>query len=125
MAPKSKKTADNDATWKAFAFSAAIFPGLGQLAQGKRKLGGTIILLMCVLLYVFVGEAFSEIHAAAQRIIESGSSDYFRLHQESQQIIQNLNTPRFLFSFYGAIALWVFSFIEVFRKPPGAPEEEL
>lgn len=100
---------------KAVILSAAVFPGLGQLSQGKKPLGIFIMVACGLCLFIVLGEAMGEINAAAQRMAQSGSLDIFRAQEESHAIIMNLKTPKFLTALYALIGLWVYSIIEIFE----------
>lgn len=100
---------------KAFILSGLLFPGLGQLTQGKKLLGFMIIAGTFICLLVVFSTAMGEINAAAERIINEGSMDAFRIQQEAHQVLTELKTPGFLFALYSLIALWFFSMVEIFR----------
>ncbi len=102
---------------KPFLLSFVLFPGLGQLVQGKKFLGLSIMLIISICIYMVFGEAFSQIHEAAQRMAAEGSVDAFRAQQEAHHIVANLNTPKFLTALYTLLLVWIFSAVEVFRTP--------
>lgn len=100
---------------KPLILSAFVFPGLGQLSQGKKTLGFIIIAACVICLYIVLGEATNEMNAAAQRILNSGSIDPFRIQEEAHDILLHLKTFKFLAALYSLIALWVFSMINIFK----------
>jgi len=100
---------------KAFILSGLVFPGLGQLSQGKKKLGLFIMALCAVCVFIVIGEAMSEINAASERMLQSGSVDVLRAQEEAHDIINNLKTFKFLGALYALIGIWLFSIIEVIR----------
>ena len=91
-----------------------LFPGLGQLLQGRKALGAIVISLSVICLITFFGQITEEVNEAAQRIAQGGSTDILRIQAESHEIVANLKTPIFLISFYGLVTLWAFSVLEIF-----------
>jgi len=101
---------------KAMLLSGAVLPGLGQLYQKKKILGGVIIFLTISSLYVLLSAATEEINKAADRIIRSGNTDMMKIFEESHQVTANLEQSGFYLAFYLLIACWIFATFEVFRK---------
>jgi hypothetical protein len=100
---------------KALLLSALVFPGLGQFSQSKKILGLSIMALCAVCVFIVLGEAMTEINAASERMLQSGSVDILRAQEEAREILNNLKTVKFLGALYTLVGLWLFSIIEVFR----------
>jgi len=96
--------------------SAFIFPGLGQLAQGKKRLGLIIMMITLVCVYIVFSQVYSQMDAMMTQMEQTGMVDFMVIQEESERISQELNNPSFIISSYGLFALWIFSIIEVFRK---------
>lgn len=115
MSTPSEANKPSSGRIKAFILSAVIFPGLGQISQKRYLMGGLLMSISVLCLYIVVGEMLAEINLASERIIASGSMDMSRVHAEARAIVLNLDTPLFLTSAYALIATWLFAALEVFK----------
>jgi|GEM_PF-3781561 len=102
---------------KALILSGAVFPGLGQLTQGKKVIGTLIIAISVVLLFLLLKHISQEIITTSQALAASGKTQISDAMQASQTIVRNLSQSSFFFVFYGLVGIWLFSMLEVLRTP--------
>ena len=96
--------------------SAFIFPGLGQFAQGKKRLGIALMILTLICVYVVFSQVYSQMNAMMAQMEQTGMVDFMVIQEESERISRELNNPVFIISSYGLMGLWLFSIVEIFRK---------
>lgn len=118
MTPSSQNVnpPSKDNRLKAFILSGVIFPGAGQLSQGKKGLGLAIIGLSAAFLFIIIAQVFGEINAAANMMASSGRISLMDALEASQSIIQNLKNQGVLVPIGGLLGLWVFSMVETLRS---------
>ncbi len=107
-----KKTAS---LFAALMLTAFVYPGLGQLAQGRKKLGKVIIALTSLILILFFYEFYQEI-MNSMPVIEALNKGKISTLQATESIMLSLGDGKIVEYTIGLFLCWGVSIAEILYR---------